>query len=62
MTDEQENVENKKDEKYKKNEKNGDKTGYYVKQPIFGTGKPSWLKQHVFFFIFCFCGQDTYRE
>lgn len=45
MTDEQENVENKKDEKYKKNEKNGDKTGYYVKQPIFGTGKPSWLKQ-----------------
>ena len=25
MTDEQENVENKKDEKYKKNEKNGDK-------------------------------------
>ena len=42
MTDEQENVENKKDEKYKKNEKNGDKTGYYVKQPIFGTGKPSW--------------------
>ena len=34
-----------KDEKYKKNEKNGDKTGYYVKQPIFGTGKPSWLKQ-----------------
>ena len=46
MTDEQENVsKNKKDEKYKKNEKNGDKTGYYVKQPIFGTGKPSWLKQ-----------------
>ena len=45
MTDEQENVENKKDEKYKKNEKNGNKTGYYVKQPIFGTGKPSWLKQ-----------------
>ena len=43
MTDEQENVENKKDEKYKKNEKNGNKTGYYVKQPIFGTGKPSWL-------------------
>ena len=30
MTDEQENVENKKDEKYKKNEKNGNKTGYYV--------------------------------
>lgn len=32
MTDEQENVENKKDEKYKKNEKNGNKTGYYVKR------------------------------
>ena len=48
MTDEQENVENKKDEKYKKNEKNGDKTGYYVKQPIFGTGKPSWLKQQIY--------------
>ena len=29
----------------KRTKKIGDKTGYYVKQPIFGTGKPSWLKQ-----------------
>ena len=48
MTDEQENVENKKDEKYKKNEKNGDKTGYYVKQPIFGTGKYFWFQSRLF--------------
>ena len=37
MTDEQENVENKKDEKYKKNEKNGDKTGYYDSKMLQGS-------------------------
>lgn len=76
MAGEREHIGIEKENEYKVNEKRSEnKSGYYVKQPTFGTGKPSWIKQqfgktvaivvarwHVFFFIFFFCGQGTYRE
>ncbi len=46
MAGEREHIGIEKENEYKVNEKRSEnKSGYYVKQPTFGTGKPSWIKQ-----------------